>query len=282
MVRVDSTMPSINENPVKPVVSVLLTHHLDENRPYLDLAIESLATQEGIEFECLLMCDSESVPDYNYSWLRIIHDPTLNTATKKVHYAVNHVHPDSKYFFFMGDDVVLASHTLSELVAGTKDCWLISNPLSNNENGHLYALDLPIKTTKGESVGNSCSLEDFKGQCFHHAFMAFSRYPSILIQTQFVSFYATLIPRVVWEKVGLLDERLEVRHNDQDYCYRALQQGVQIAVNTGAFALHFGSKTLSKTRTEEESKKATEIFLEKWTQPQIVIPEGKDVVCQAV
>jgi len=235
-----------------PVVSVLVTHHLDENRKYLNLCLEALKAQD-YPYEAIVLADSETPPDVPDGFT-LVHDRDLNTATKKTHRGVAMADPRSQYFLLLSDDVVMGKDTLRTLVEGLKGRAGIVNPMSNSDNGGQFSTDLDIP----------CSLDyqDLASPMAYASSQASGK--SLLVQRPYVCFYCTLIPRLVWEHVGELDERLENRHNDQDFCYRAALKGIGSYINFGAFAVHFGSKTLDKVAPMELRNEATRVFSEKW------------------
>lgn len=235
----------------KPLVTIILTHHLDENRKYLNLALQSIQNQTPqFNFETILVCSSDTVPDARQDVL-IIHDKTLNNATKKVHHAVKLADPESKFFLLMSDDVILGKDFLSNIVIDPADA--IVNPMSNSDLGTRYyrPIGMPVNADYEE-------MEPWFTRLFNYV----TGLEPLLVRQEWLSFFCTLIPRHVWDKVGLLDERLEVAYNDVQYCNRATQLGIPCLINFGAFAFHFGSKTLDKVAPPALREEARDIYLE--------------------
>lgn len=245
-----------------PLVSIIVTHHLNENDPYLRATVESLLKTQNVPFELIIVSDAPKEPRWIPNDSRILlclQRKELDNASKKVHWAIEKAYSkESKYFFLVSDDVMVSKWCLPQLVSSAGDQHCIMNPRSNNElNGRFF-----MRMTLGDlECRNQMNLEDLKGNYE----LVTDRLPTeeILIPVDFVSFFCTLIPRKTWELVGKLDERLDYRHNDQDYCYRARKHGILSLINLGAFALHFGSKTLNKVATPEDLNQCTEIFREK-------------------
>ena len=230
-----------------PLVTVIVTNHLSENRPYLDLCLKALHEQVGISFEAIVLSDAETCPDVP-SEFTLVHNRDLNTATKKVHFGISMSDPRSRYFLLLSDDVVLHKDCLRSLVQGILGHDAICNPMSNSDNGTRFlTLSHP---------GPDLDLADYV-ECEPCS-------QSLLVPQDWLSFYCTLIPRAVWERVGMLDEALEVRGNDVDYCTRAAKVGVGRFINFGAFAFHFGSKTLRKTVTPEMYAEADQSMAKKY------------------
>lgn len=235
-----------------PRVSVIVTHHLDENRKYLDLCLEALKAQ-AFSFEAIVLADSESPPEVPDGFT-LVHDRALTNATKKVQRGLAMADPRSEYFLLLSDDVVMGKGALATLVHGIGDRYAICNPMSNSDNGGQFQTHLEIPCALNyDDLANPIAFATAKSS--GHA---------LLVQRPYVCFYCTLIPRKVWEAVGELDERLEVRYNDFDFCARALSKGIPSFINFGAFAVHFGSKTLNKTVTREMYAAADAVFIEKY------------------
>lgn len=61
-----------------------------------------------------------------------------------------------------------------------------------------------------------------------------------IIPSAFVSGFAMLIPRSVWNAVGKFDERLFLYYEDVDWCMRAARKGLKCAYVAGARVAHEG------------------------------------------
>jgi hypothetical protein len=249
---------------VNPMVTVIVTHHLDENQKYLDLCLENLLKSERFEYgygfiniETIVLSDAPTCPNVP-DGVTLVHNRDLNTATKKGHFGIAMASPDTKYFLFLSDDVVLHRWTIMHLVQDVGDNAWICNPMSNSDNGSRF-----ISPTH---PGPDLELEDFV-ECVPSICSDDAEHgETLLIRQDWVSFFCTLMPRAVWERVGPLDERLEVRGNDVDYCLRAAALGIPTFINFRAFAFHFGSKTLKKTVSPEQYAEADQAFRTKWSE----------------
>ena len=243
-----------------PVVTCIVTHHLDENRPYLDLCLRALSESEGIDYEAIVISDAETCPEVP-AGMTLVHNMSLNTATKKGHFGIAMSDPASKYFMFLSDDVVVGKHTIARLVEGVWDQAIICNPMSNSDRGGQYLSNIPFSCEESidsfEDPADAIKAVNFWGDQFGAGY-------HLMVSRPYVCFYGTLIPRKVWDAVGCLDERFEVRYNDVDFCTRAARLGIPSMINFGTFALHFGSKTLKKTVTPEQYALADQAFREKY------------------
>ncbi len=248
-------------------VTVILTHQLDCNRKYLDLALRGLKNQSFKDFEVLVVSGAETDLPFFMGFgemkARNHCDRTLDTGTKKIHWAI--ANSDSEYILLHSDDVVLAKDALGEMVASMDHAGAcIMNPFSNSDCRSLYHADFGLvraKTLETKTLIHDMDYADIEG--WENEILDFPIGRRILLPVQTLSFYCTLIPRGVWQQVGELDPELEYRHNDQDFCIRARAHGIMSVVNLAPFAFHFGSKTLSHLADEGIKSKATAHFLKK-------------------
>lgn len=256
------------EKPMKPIVSIILTHHLPENRGYLDLCLKGALASEGIPIEILLgsSYDIQALPQD--SRLRLLKEPGLDNATKKIHTAMNHLSPSSEYILLLSDDVYISRTLIKAQHHICKQADFILNPMSNGElGGHVISNTFLKHDTDPErtlTLRPDIMLEDLVG---YEERAAHTQGPAQMLlpisPPDWVSFYCTMMSLKTWNKVGLLDPELDIRHNDQDYCYRARKLGIPSAINLDAFCIHFGSKTLPKCHSKEEMDKVSEYFCAK-------------------
>jgi GT2 family glycosyltransferase len=69
-------------------------------------------------------------------------------------------------------------------------------------------------------------------------------------ETEYVSGCCMMLPRVVVEQIGLLDEKLFAYFEDVDLCLRARQAGFRLTCLPGATVLHKGSASTRRALTE--------------------------------
>lgn len=246
-----------------PLVSVIVTTHLDENAPYLKLCLDSLLASEGVDFEVIVVSDTDRPPALPAGKaFRLCHDKKLKLAGTKFNHAIKHLcHPQAKYLWLISDDVMVSKHAMLSMVHGMGENQIICNPMANGDNGTQYYTDLgvPLKLSYQDIVSGPHAYLEFAAATNRTA------KPFLIRVPQFVAFYCTMMPRTVWDKVGEIDVRLDYRHNDQDYCLRAWQLGFPSMINLGAFAIHFGDKTIPKCVTTEELDECTRVFTEKYS-----------------
>jgi len=82
-----------------------------------------------------------------------------------------------------------------------------------------------------------------------------------------VAFICVLIPRVVIDKVGLLDERYTAYGwDDNDYCRRVREHGLKIGIFDGCFVDHESLRSTFRghPHTAGDISAGAEIYLRKW------------------
>lgn len=81
---------------------------------------------------------------------------------------------------------------------------------------------------------------------------------------KFSAMWWTLVRKDVFEKIGLLDENMNIFSQDIDFGYRAMKEGIETAF-VDVPVVHHTSSTTSKLDDQEKLKKeAKEIFEKKW------------------
>ncbi len=250
-------------------VSIILTHHLSQNNNYLLAALDGIASQNtSFDFETILLSDAEYLPPLPLSEiknLRIVHDRNIGNASQKFRYAIETMKISGEYILCHSDDVVLSAGSLNALVLAQDsiDVPMIQNPMCNGDTPSKYITPIAILSETGaqELIPQNCDLEWYKTRINFVKYI--HRREMCLVPFPFVSFYCTLIPLKLIQDIGMLDERLDYKNNDVDYCLRAAQKGYPAMVNFGAFALHFGSKTLNIVKKPDDDEKADKVFREK-------------------
>lgn len=246
-----------------PLVSVVLCHHDPANRKYLDACVKSLWWQEGVDIEVILISSyfvvglpnnvKQTVAPEGYRWVH------------KANLGVSLTDPKSKYLLLLNDDVILAKHTIESMSRKLGDFGLILNPMSQCDNGWLF--NAKITLTRYDEVCKDLTkrfyafeeLQGFVDSVIHHP-----RGMNLLHPENYVCFYATMIPRAVWNAVGPLDEKCRTSHDDEDYCYRAKKLGIISAIDFESFALHFGGATSASTTTDADREETHSYFNQKW------------------
>lgn len=237
-------------------ISVIIPFHLNENQPYLDRCLKSLEKQEGIDFEVLVVSSAKekpSVPD----WVKFIDVPEKPHFAAKINQGMKDADPDSTHFIFGNDDTIYGKNALKNFPIEHLYADVIINPLSNCDNGAKYMLpklQLPIQATHQEMEPYLNDLMNFDTSMF-----------DVIIPTDYVCFYATLVKRTIVDKIGMLDETFKTGWEDHDYCLKARKEGILSVYNLSSFVFHYGGKS-AKGITDEDKRGNEQHFKGKWIQ----------------
>lgn len=247
-----------------PLVSVIIPWHLDEMSDYVILCLESLKKQslreiEVIVYSCVDRALHDQIADIyqNDSRFKFSHDEEKTYYATKCNRAVAKSDPNSRYLLLGSDDIIFSHNALRNMALWAADHDIILNPFCNTDLGWYFHTALPFGLKKfmrrNELTGATVtSIENYQPTL------------NLLIPTNHNAFYATLMPRKVWNVVGTLEEKYKTGYEDTDYCMRARQHNVQTFFTTGAFIFHFGGATSSKTVTPEERVYNEATFKQKW------------------
>lgn len=93
-------------------------------------------------------------------------------------------------------------------------------------------------------------------------------YQGYTVESDLVTFFATIFKREVIEKIGLLDEQFYPgSYEDDDYCMRILNAGYHISISRDVFLHHFGSGSFAKLNMDNRKNIGNinrERFEKKW------------------
>lgn len=255
-----------------PDVSVFLWHQCENNAPYFQQTVKSLfyqKTPSDVFFETICVAGTKERPvldlEHTPENFTLIHMPNAVTVSEKFEIAMMHAHPESTHILLLSDDIVCSQALVYNLYQSFNGREAIINPMSNSDCRSLYEADLPYfdrKKLKPDMTIEDFTPDELDSLIDYHPCGNQACY--LLVPFMTLSFFCTMIPKSVFAKVGALDPALEHRHNDQDFCMRAHSLGVPAMVQFGAFAFHFGSRTIRQLATHESQAKATEHFKRKW------------------
>ncbi len=245
-------------------VSIIVTTYLEKSKPYLDACIQSIKNQSYADIETIIVGRPSYAPAYD--GVTTVHPPmdSFGCATG-VNFGISKSDPASHYIFTINDDVILTKNCVSNLVKIMGDGDWILNPLSNCDNGIKYLFDFSFYKDGNEHRVNAPQYiyDDLKGY-LPELMNAESRLPTGIILQNELFFYATMIPRKVWEKVGQFDEIFKTGQDDIDYSLRARQKNVALGVCTDALAWHFSGASANSTMTDPVRIRNLQYFKYKW------------------
>ena len=166
--------------------------------------------------------------------------------------------PDITHICLLNSDVIVTDNWLDYLIARDAD---VIGPVTNaagNEQTIKGLSDVELEEASFESVNEYA---DYR----HISFEGYT------VESDLVTFFATLIKRQVIEKVGLLDEQFYPgSYEDDDYCVRILKNDFSIYIARDCYIHHFGSGSFSKLKMSDRKDIGIvnrERFEKKWNTP---------------
>jgi len=248
-----------------PKITSLITHHLNECDKFVENAAISALNSEGVDNEVIVLSDALKPPRVPTK-ARLIWDRGLGNASQKVHQGISKARFDSEAFLLMSDDVIISMGAAASMYRGASTFNAIVAPVSNQDNGIRYMTAFELERPDGQvkyapRTADFVDMMGWEGAVMNYKRRELVENP-IFMRVDWQPFFCVLIMRGIWDKVGPLDHELDFRGNDVAWCQKAAGYGIPTLVHFGAFAFHYGSKTLDKLSAAEKAK-ADEIYMRK-------------------
>lgn len=244
-------------------VSILLTHHLSQNNDYLLAALRSISWQKTqCEINTILISSADNIPEIKMQ-CKIIADKKLDTYTKKHKHFLSVVDQTTDYVLILSDDVMMSEYCIEIMTLAAKDIKtpLLMNPLCNGDVPAKYITPVYLLDAgKPVLVPTVCDLSFVLNK--EHMVKYWPRRDMLIMPADHLATYCTLVSMQILKEIEP-DDRLHAKYWDTDFCFRAGKKGYPSFLNFGAFALHFGSKTLNNYKTKEMEKEMDLIFADK-------------------
>lgn len=205
------------------MITIILPHHLNCNQHLLDGALESVLAND-IEMEVLVIYDSEATPKDKFQDSRVKWLPGPANFGPKINFGVKNASPITTGYFICSDDIIIGEGSLTRLAQNAIKHGIVLNATSNCD---------------GYNLVNPEMAREHDG-------------PAIITYTHRPCFYAIMIPKNVWEKVGSFDEQFVNGYEDDDYILRMAKQGIRAGILLNAFIYHFVSQTLKYEKKDPE------------------------------
>lgn len=233
MHRLNITMgKEMNDMTHLPKVSIVVTTYLEKTKRYLDICMRSI---ENLNYpkerlDVILVGRKDYMPEYPSVRTVCPEEPEFSNP-KGLNFGINSAHPDSEYFFILNDDVVLTPDSLVNLVMAA-----IPNVILN-------PMELaPIAGIAPPSASRSYGL----------------------IEQEHLCMFATLIPRLVLDKIGGFDENFKTGQDDIDYSWRAKDAGINLVLCLHSLVWHFGGTSANTTINNKMRVENVNYFKSKW------------------
>jgi GT2 family glycosyltransferase len=246
------------------MVSIVLVTYLKDNQKYLDLCMESIKRQTFKDYEVILVSSGEHSPTHP-DWITHHHSDERLHFADAINHGVRRTNPSSKYILLLSDDCVMTETSLEMLVGTIGEGQMILNPISTCDNNSSYSLVFAYeKNGETKQLTNRFYRYDDLSQDIEYIMKTRSIYPVGIVLREYVAFYATMIPRSVWEKVGELDQNFKTGQEDADYCKRAKQQNIPSGFALNSFILHFGGVTADQVMERPGREQNIKYYKDKW------------------
>jgi len=183
---------------------------------------------------------------------------------------------DSKFVMILNDDVIVSRGWLQSMQEACTEKVGAVGLFSNCNKGwlHNYGVNiggvelLPGTNTFEEIEPIIPQIYDYKSE------------KSEIKDQEWVAFFATLIPRRVFEVVGFLDESFTNSGEDVDFCKRLRKMGYNIVETYKSFVFHFGAVSRKILESEDhgsyhKADDSTQAYLkEKYEKETVVLYSG--------
>ncbi len=254
-----------------PQVSIVITTFRPETKPFLDECIKSVYNLDYPKdrLEVILVGKKSYCPEYD--GIKTIHTRDDRHTAEGLNYGINYASKDSKYYLYLNDDVILTKESLTQLIMTVGDGEVLANATSPCDNYLDYALLFMFEKAGNAKIMDRRFYEyaDIKDD-FEEMRNARSVYPKGIIFRPWLAMYATLIPKICWDKIGPQDENFKTGQCDMDFCFRARQHNIRCVTVLNSLIWHFGGKTSQHTLTDPLRVQNIEYFRQKWGQ----LPDG--------
>lgn len=162
---------------------------------------------------------------------------------------------DITHICLLNSDVIVTDYWLDYMLE--KECDVIGPVTNAAGNEQTIQINYEVKMNE-----NAITVVNEYSQKRHEC------YKGYVVESELVTFFATLFKREVIEKVGLLDEQFYPgSYEDDDYCVRILNEGFNISIARDCFLHHYGSGSFSKLKMTERKNIGDinrERFEKKW------------------
>lgn len=261
-------------------VSIIVTTYLEQTKPYLDVCIESInnLVYPKDKIEVILVARKGYAPEYPNVKTVYPEEEEFHNA-HGVRFGMQQASKDSKYLFYINDDVMLTKNSLIKITNCVGDNMVIVNSISPCDNYMFYNLLFGFR----DKDNNFCllrdrfyKLENLQGH-LKELMDADSLYPAGTVPVPYLCMYATLIPRKVYDLVGEWDDNFKTGQDDIDYALRAKQSGCGLFIALDSLVWHFGGRTADTTMNDQNRRDSAKYFVKKWGQlPPCVTQEFLD------
>lgn len=265
--------------------------HYQPRIDYLKLAISSALKSVGPARDILVVSSSKENPipalqetfpkGVRYYW-----HPERLTFSQANNYGIENANTKTTHFLLLNDDTIVGSQAIGRMFDEIGDRQILLNPYSNCDKGWLHddkilaavelgGNSLVSPSTEYLDLHPGMSIEETQG--FDEAIRLVDQRKefdgSEVKEAPFCAFYATLIPKVIVDKVGLLNEAY--KNGGEDLCYsnRAKRFGFETFFSKKCWVFHFGGRS---RRFSESQNFLTHHEEDQYNNQMVIKNWGKD------
>ncbi len=236
---------------------IIPTYGLDE---YTKICLQSIHDTVKVPWGAIIIRnDPKDNPSLELSKYMVIDNEVPKSFAASVNQGLKEV--KSKYVCIMNNDVVLTPHAMENMVKELEAYPTgnaCANPFSNCDLGfrHNEKMWVGGKELHPDMVIGDVTIEGLYDYGRNRNSVAIEP-----ICVDWLAFYCTLIPRKLFDTVGILDEELSLTYNDKEWCERATKKmgtdapRVSVLMHVmNAFVFHYGAKTRKRVEKEDSVK----------------------------
>ncbi len=249
-------------------LSILTASYGSQSQAFINLCYRSLAAQTFQDFEVIHVSSGDFKPQIPELGLnsKHCHSDDRMHYPKAIDYAYRLSDAQSEYIFMLNDDVILHKDCLQSMINFLeRSADVILNPMSSCCNGRVYQAPLGFTDENGKQYFYSKNHYDFYSMSenadniIHRSFV----HSPMFFPMEQVWFFATMLKRSVWKKVGGIDPEFRTGFDDQDMSLRARKAGINVGIFTGASVFHFSGSTADTKLSQEDRDWNVKYFKEK-------------------
>ena len=261
-----------------PRVTLVIPHY-SPRLDYLKLAVDSAIGCQGVDLEIIVSSSSKTDPKPVLpSKVILLHNKTRLSFSQAINAGLLAARPTSDFLMIGNDDVIYSQNSIANMVRafGTRTD-IIMNPYSNCDKGWLHNDKLEFM---GRDLTPGMTIEQFSAEDLATLAKEFPNGREETLPSPFCAFYSTMIPRNVFNKVGILSEEYQNGGEDADYCYRAKRFGISSQWTKSAFVFHFGGKTRKVSQEDDPARHIVEdthnntLMRRRWAKKRVAIWTG--------
>lgn len=250
-------------------LQVIIPHYSDK-LVYLDQAVKTVLSSEGPPRDVLVVSSSKVNPaEILPEGVRLHHQAERLSFSQANNLGVKIAHPDTTHFLFLNDDTIVGKTALKDMFqVMMRDENLILNPYSNCDKGWLHNDKLVVETPYIDEHSAQQQIDLHPNMTIDQVRDVTEEIRKFRADTEkdfyarhdvpFCAMYATLMPKSVVDRVGLLNTDYSNGGEDADFCYRAHRLGIKTAFTKAAWIFHFGGKTRKVSQEEDPHRHKVE------------------------